>query len=271
MEAARQCSRCQRGWCPLCVKQLHAAGKLLEVCARCNAPLVAPSMSLPAPPMEPLALAARVLSSDGLITAAAIALPGAVSGWFGFGIGTLFNLAYWGTLIGYYFQIIAHIGDDGDGLPGASDALSDLPSVMLMTLRGALCVVVGTAPYLVWLASGGRADSAVGLLALLAGMTYLPALLVTVTLTDSTAGALYPVAWVRIVARAPRSYVHLVLLFVVTVLAAALALYVVSWLVGGIPLFGSWLRCALCALLLFAQAAVVGGFLRRHATDFGVG
>jgi hypothetical protein len=100
-------------------------------------------------------------------------------------------------------------------------------------------------------------------------MTYLPAVLVTVVLTGSTLGALYPVAWVRIVARAPRSYAFLLLFFAGAVVAAALLFAAANRLFGALPLVGDWLTYTLLLVLAFAQASLVGGFLHRHADELG--
>jgi hypothetical protein len=265
--ATYQCSRCQRAYCALCIKQLNAGGRLLEVCARCNAPLIAPSATAGRAPLEPRALVGRVLAGEGLLTAAAIALPGALT-WVP-GFGTLFKLMFWGSLVGYYFQIIVHVGDDKPGLPGAADALDDVPALVSMTVRGCLCAAVGAIPYYVWLYGGGSGAAGTALGLLVVGMTYMPAVLIAVVLTGSTLGALYPIAWLKIAARAPRSYLLLVLLFVGTLLALSLILTAAGMVAGWIPLVGAFITNGLLCLILFAQAALVGGFLRRHAEDFG--
>ncbi len=266
--AARQCTRCQRLWCALCVKQLNVGGKLLEVCAKCGGRLQEPTV-LPAPPdFDAAQLLARPFSVDGLVTAAAIALPGALG--FIPGFGGLLQLIYYAAVVAYYFQIIGFVGDGGEGLPGPSDA-GDTPLALFFTaLRGELCIVVGTAPYLVWHFVGhdlGGAPVALGLL--VAGMTYLPAVLIAVVLTGSTLGALYPVAWVQIIARAPRSYALLVGIFTLSIVAFFGITFLAAAAAGFIPVIGTWLVGTVANLLLFAQAALVGGFLRRHAQDFG--
>jgi hypothetical protein len=263
--ATRQCSRCRRGLCPLCVKELTIKGRVLEVCPRCRAPLVDPTW-VPAPPLDPRQLLGRAFTGEALLSAAAIALCGALS--FIPGFGSLFKLAFWGSAIGTYFQIIAWVGGGKPGFPGASDAFDDIPALLRMTLRGAVCAAVAAVPYLLWRLEGGqRPLAAVALF--VAGMTYLPAVLVTVVLTGSTLGALYPVAWVRIVARAPRSYAWLLLLFAGAVVAAALLFAAANRLFGALPLVGDWLTYTLLVLLAFAQASLVGGFLHRHADELG--
>ena len=267
--AARQCTRCRRPWCPLCVKQLTVRGKLLELCVRCNAPLAEPSAdAAPAPPPDYAELMRRPFSVDGLITAAAIALPVALG--FVPGFGDLLKLAGYAALVAYYFQIVAFVGDGGEGLPGPSD-IGDTPIQMLKTVaKGWLCILVGTAPYLAWHLLGHDAGGApVALALLVAGMTYLPAVLIAVVLTGSTLGAVYPVAWAQIIARAPASYARLVGIFAISIVVLAAATLVATLAAGFIPLAGSWIVGIIENLLLFAQAALVGGFLRRHAHDFG--
>jgi len=266
--ATRQCTRCRRLWCPLCVKQLNVRGKLLELCTRCSAPLGEPAAAGPPAPPDYAQLVRRPFTVDGLITATAIALFIAL-GWVP-GFGDLLKLAGYAALVAYYFQIIAFVGDGGDGLPGPADA-GDTPVAMLKTvLRGWLCIIVGTAPYLVWhLAGHDAGGKPVALALLVAGMTYLPAVLIAVVLTGSTLGALYPIAWAQIIARAPASYARLVGIFALSIVAFAGVTLVASLAAGFIPLVGSWIVGVIENLLLFAQAALVGGFLRRHAHDFG--
>lgn len=267
--ATRQCTRCRRAWCPLCIKQLPAGGRLLELCARCAAPLGAPTENPPPPRLDAADLFARVFGVDGVLTAAAIALPGALTGIPGF--GALFAVAYYAALVGYYFQVIAWVGEDRAGLPGPSDAVESPGHLVMTSLRGWICVTVGTAPFLVWhYALAGR-RAAAGLALLVAGVLYMPAVLIAVVLTGSTLGALYPVAWIAIMRRAPASYARLVALFTLS-LGAYFFFTMLSALVAGwIPILGTWFVGTVANLLLFVQAVVVGAFLRRHAGEFGFG
>jgi hypothetical protein len=275
--ATRQCTRCQRLWCPLCVKQHNVAGMLLEVCVKCGGRLQEPTVEPNLPDFDVGDLVRRSLTVDGLITAAALASPILVGSIFdavpGLGsFASLMSLVYYGTLVGYYFQIVAHIGDGHDGLPGPSDLLGDVGSLLAMSLRGWICALVGTAPYLVWMFvlrdGSGPPDPRTMALTLLLGLAYLPAALVAVVLTSSTLGALYPVAWVQIIARAPRSYLKLVGLFALAGVAfVALRLLALAFV--WMPFVGAYLVAAISTLLWMTQAALVGGFLRRHAHDFG--
>lgn len=273
--AARQCSRCQRAWCVDCVKQLAVAGQLLELCAKCNAPLVAPSTVVPPPAHDAAELARRALTVEGFATAAGLASPLILTGFVSWipGMGwftLLMALIYYGGLVGYYFQIIDHVGQGRDGLPGPSDLRDELGGLLLMSLRGGLCVFVAAVPYL---AAWARTESPLGLPATLLlvaiGLVYLPAAIVSVVLTDSTLGALYPVAWWHVISRAPSSYARLVALFWATLAAFALYGVLVAPLLQRVPIAGAFLSASVANLLWFTQACLVGGFLRRHASDFG--
>ena len=271
--AARQCGRCQRQWCNLCVKQLNAAGKLLEVCVKCNAPLQLPHAA-PPPSFDLAELLRRPFGSDGLITAVALASPVLLGSLLTFvpGVPGLCLLAYYGSVIGYYFQIIAHIGDGKPGLPGPSDLGDDVASLLKMCARGWLCVLVGSSPYFIWLYLLRTPDTPIALstvmLVALLGLSYLPAVIVSVVVTDSTLAALYPVIWIKVIARAPRSYLTLVGLFLLALLAFVV-MRLVTLALASVLIVGPFLVAALSNLLVFVQAAVVGGFLRRHAEDFG--
>ncbi len=273
--AARQCSRCQRAWCAVCVKQLTVKGQLYEVCAKCNAPLVAPSTIVARPDHDAAALARRAFTVEGVITAAGLASPLILSGFVAWIPGMswftlLMNVVYYGSLVGYYFQIIAHVGDGRDGLPGPSDLLDDVWSLATMSLRGGLCVFVAALPYLVaWTQLTNPPSPLVTLMLIALGLVYLPAALVSVVLTQSTLGALYPVAWLQVITRAPASYLRLVALFWATLVAFALFGRTLAPLLQSVPVAGGCLRACAANLLWFAQACLVGGFLRRHAGDFG--
>jgi hypothetical protein len=91
----------------------------------------------------------------------------------------------------------------------------------------------------------------------------------TVTITNSTVGAVWPVAWARIIARAPASYALLVALFVGSIVAWWLGSWAAAATLGRVPLLGGLLVVTVDNLLAFAQAALVGGFLRRNAAALG--
>jgi hypothetical protein len=269
--ASLQCTSCQRAYCGLCVKQLTIGERVLEVCGLCKAPL-GPVVQRFRPSPSLANLLSRPLSMEGLVTAVAIGWLAAAFGWMP-GIGGFVRLACGAALIAYYFQIIAHIGDGKAGLPGPSDALHDMSEMWRQTIRGWICMFAALLPFLVWnniLHDGDQIFSPPIAFALIAlGLLYLPAAIVCVVLTQSTFGALYPVAWLQVMKRAPASYARLVGLFLLSLALLWLLSSVGELAIGWIPLVGHLAVRVLVNLALFAQAALVGGFLLRHAEDFG--
>lgn len=276
-DATWQCGQCQRAWCNGCVKQLTIAGKILEVCAKCNGRLREPYQQEAARGFSVGELLARPFTGEGLITAAAMSSPIFIASLFAWlpGMGKfvlIMQLIYYGALVGYYFQIIGHVGDDKPGLPGPSDVFDDMAALRRMALRGWICVLVGLLPFLAWFywLRDTDAPPAAGtmLFTLALGLSYLPAAIVSVVVTGSTLGALYPVAWVKIIGRAPKSYLQLVGMFVAAMIAFGL-FHLLASVVAYIPVVGVYVLTIGSTLLWMAQAALVGGFLRRHAEDFG--
>lgn len=272
-QATLQCTSCQRAWCGVCRKQLTVGEKVLDVCARCNAPLGPVVQRFrPSPSLQDLL--SRPLSVEGLITAIAIGWLAAAFGWMP-GIGAFVNLACYAALIAYYFQIITHIGDGKPGLPGPTDVLQTQGEIWKQTIRGWMCVFAATLPFIVWnniLHDGDQIRSPfIAFLLLALGLTYLPAAIVCVAMMDSTYGALYPVAWIQVIKRAPASYAKMWGLFVLSLLALWLLSTVGEMALGWVPLVGHLAVRTAVNLALFAQASLVGGFLLRHAEDFGYG
>lgn len=269
----RQCSRCRRAWCPACVRTSTASGKPIEYCTKCKGTLHAPSVSVAHPALDLADLIARPFSVEGLLTAAAIAF-GAWLSWMP-GLGRLFAVAATAALVGYYFQIIDHVGSDKPGLPGPSDDVEGPLKWLAKCGRGLLCVLVGAAPALIWFygyrdpAAPPTTNALITIGLTVVGMSYMPAALLTVVLTGSTLGVLYPVAWVKIIARAPASYLKLVLLFMLSAVAYLLTMMFSTVFSLLIPFVGSLLVGTVTNLMLFVQACLVGGFLRRHADLFG--
>ena len=80
--------------------------------------------------------------------------------------------------------------------------------------------------------------------------------------------ALHPVAWIKIVGHAPRSYAQLVGLFLLAVIAFGVASLSTAAL-GYIAIVGDFVVTAMATLMWMAQASLVGGFLRGHAHELG--
>src|SRR5439155_22577121 len=112
-----------------------------EACARCNGLLRESSKTVKTGARALQDLLARPFTVDGLVTAAGLAAAAYVAHLLQYipglsAIGTLINLIYLAGLIAYYFQIIDHVGQDRDGLPGPSDGMDDIPHHIAIVPRG---------------------------------------------------------------------------------------------------------------------------------------
>jgi hypothetical protein len=275
--ATRECTRCQAWHCSACVRTVAVHGSSLEACAHCDGLLKsAPELVQPAQEELP-ELLRRCLTADSLLMALALAVPAWIARLPFLGIiAALLNLVYWSAVLGYYFRVIDHIGRGRPGLPGPADTATDDYGAMVATvLRGFLCALVAGVPAFLWLALGGHEPGdlvsrpLVLLGLLLCGLCYLPAAILAVVLTDRTVAAAWPPAWVAIATRAPTSYARLVALFFASTVVWWLANLVAAFFLGRIPLFGGLLCTATSNLVLFAQATLVGGFVRRNAEVLG--
>jgi hypothetical protein len=211
----------------------------------------------------------RPLSIDGFLTAMGCALPAAIP---------MLPFRNWissAAVAAYYFVIVDHIGRSRDGFPGASDATDDLDALKSAIFRGLCCWVAAMIPLLLYLfAFGGTllellASPGTGLLLLLLPLLYLPAVILAVVITQSWFAAFWPIAWVQIVSRAPARYAILVALYVGFGIAWWITTLVMANALGGIPFIGPLLIGTAANLLLFMQACVIGGFLRRNAEVLG--
>src|SRR5260370_30735724 len=82
LPANQQCTRCQRGWCDACVGRVTVAGKTIESCPRCAAPVREPTPGVAAGLEESWgATLLRPFSLEALLTAAAIAVPTWLAGF----------------------------------------------------------------------------------------------------------------------------------------------------------------------------------------------
>ncbi|HZS36689.1 MAG TPA: hypothetical protein VFF06_07685 [Polyangia bacterium] len=255
------------------MRRVTVGDRTIESCARCAAKVREPTPGAAVPAGERWgATLLRPFSVEALLTALAIAVPAWLS-WIP-GIGRALALLTFAATVSYYFQIIDHVGRGRPGMPEPSGGVESWSDVVSLTWRGVLCIFVGFAPFLYWYwfdarLSPGAPNPLTGLSLLLAGQTYMPAAILCVVLTDSNVGAVWPPAWIQIVARAPLSYLALVGLYLASIIAG---FYLrLLFVLGGmaIPVVGSLLVGAAGNVLLFMQAAVVGGFLRRNAEHFG--
>jgi hypothetical protein len=208
----------------------------------------------------------RVASVEGITTATAFAIAFAVSRWL-----PIFAVFYAAAVVGYYFFIIHHVGDGGDGLPGPSDAVDSWTENIGLVLRGVAIVVIGGLPVYLWFVVMHEIPGARVAIALAAiGQLYVPAAILAVAITNQTFAAVWPLTWFAVIRRAPRAYGRFALRWLATV-AVGLAIGAVTapfidstYALGGLVASFVW------NLFAFAQAVLVGLFLRENRDAFGM-
>lgn len=208
----------------------------------------------------------RATSMEGLVTAVAF---GAIFAALGFA-GAVW-LVVVAAIVGYYFAIVAHVGDGKAGLPGPSDATDDWLEIAGMATRGILCVLVSLVPWLVWLRLHAETSVATSAALILAGQLYMPAVVLSIALSNNGLAVVWPIAWGQVIARAPLAYVRFLGLWLVSVAAGGIVYVVTDTLFGDVFLVSAFARCAAWCLFAFAQAALVGGYIRSHAAELGWG
>jgi hypothetical protein len=202
----------------------------------------------------------RIASLEGVVTAAAIAVF--------YGLAYFFQpiaIVYLSALVGYYFTIVHHVGAGHEGFPGPSEIVED--DLFAKAVRGFVCVVFAIAPWLAWIAVKRvlpPLETAIPLLLL--GQLYMPALLLSVAFSNSLLG-IWPVAWIRVIGRAPAAYARFLGLWMVTVIVGVgIGLLTDPLLDSGL---GMYLAAVVWALYWFVQAGLIGQFLRANAAVYG--
>jgi hypothetical protein len=273
-EAVWDCSRCERLHCQACVRRVGTGPRWLSACAHCDG-VLRPLQVERVPAAQELMrdLLARPLSPPALATALTVAIFGALSDipW------PVLDLAMAAValiaLAGTWFNAVDHIARGRPGFPAPVEA--DGWSPRTQATRGLLCVLVVATPFGLWLAANRGAEGLGDLLAArpLTGaligagsLTWLTAAVLAVLASISGLAAFWPPALVAVVARAPRLYL---LLLAQIVLTSAVALVAVP-LAGHTPYLSRFLASGVASLVLFAQAALVGGFVRRHRELYSV-
>jgi hypothetical protein len=279
----RICPGCNSHWCDSCPRRLQGR----EVCPDCGRQLqsyvVVRSLT------DSIADAVgRVLSIEAVITAAMIAVPNALVG-FGWIWGTLYSA----LLVSYYFMVIGHVGDGRGGLPGPADSTFDIHETIRFAWRGMIVNFVGFLPLIIWLIHGAFSDPApfhgefaldpddgsvvshgperalatvLGLLAI--GQLYMPAVILAVTVTNSTWAALYPVAWFQIMSRAPGRYFRFAIVWIGSV-GVGVGVWVVTSLLLPPTLVGNYGEGFFWCMFSIVQAALIGNYLRENGSAFG--
>ncbi len=273
LEGPWECARCQKRHCDACVRKIKAGDAELEGCAHCDGTLQRTVRTVARPADDLADLLARPFSMDGLLAAAVLA----TLGWLGFvpAFGRIFRIFYAAAVPAFFVAIIDHVGEGKRGLPSTTEGLDDLGSVRTHSLRGVLFMLLFLAPALVW--SALSQDSLEDVLSspkrllvlVLVPMVYLPAAILAVVLSNSTVAAVWPIAWVQIIARVPASYLRVTLLFAVAAFGGWLVHVLGDALFGWIPFVGSFVSLLSENVLLMVPAVLLGGFLRRNATELG--
>lgn len=98
-------------------------------------------------------------------------------------------------------------------------------------------------------------------------LLYLPAAILSIVITQSIGGAIWPVAWVRIMARLGTNYFKLVGIFILSTALWWIGGLLIGKIVSPVPLIGGLVAGTARTLLIFLQATFLGGFLRKHADD----
>lgn len=245
-------------------------GSTLEACAHCDGLLRVRVIAVQSARKTLLGAVARVLSSEGVLTAAALSIVGALLSKI-FVVGILF---YSGIVVAYYFAIVDHIGRGRPALPWPGDNVDDWWTVLGFVARGLVCWMVAMLPIVIWAAlargsfagnlfpSGERPFAHTALIGI--SLIYLPAAILSAALSNSTVAAAWPPSWFRVARALGAPYWGLVALFFVTAVVLILVGNLTD-LVGRIPLVGSAAVLFIWNLIYFANACLVGAFVSRYA------
>ncbi len=203
----------------------------------------------------------RLSSLEGLSTIGAMGLFYALLSF-----SRLAIVLYLSTLVIYYFAIVRHVGEGKDGMPGPSD--DELGRTISFAFRGVFCAAIAFAPVLAYVGLSDKGDPATLIALILLGQTYLPAAVIAIALSDSTLAALWPVAWIKVISRAPSSYLRFLALWLGS-FAAGIGLHVVTIEILDYNVIGFFAQAALWTGFWFAQAVLVGHYLRENRSAYG--
>ncbi|MCW5806884.1 MAG: hypothetical protein KIT31_31285 [Deltaproteobacteria bacterium] len=251
-----RCTSCEKRLCDACVRPVaHRVA-----CAECGHEARA------AAPIHDRGVLAdvldRVVSVEGITTSTAFAICYAMSYYL-----FVFDLIYVGTLVAYYFTVVHHVGGNHAGLPAPSDATVDWMDHIGSAVRGLACCAVAALPLIVYASVTKRLPSThTTVFLLVLGQLVVPAAVLAVAFGNSTLDAVWPGAWIAVIARAPSAYVQFLGLWFIAV-AIGIVVTIVLAPLGG-PL-GMFITASVMNLYWFGHAVTVGDFIRRNAAAFG--
>jgi hypothetical protein len=260
--------------CDACVRRVGTGPRTLAACAHCDGVLRPLQIeTVPRAPEQLRDLLSRPLSAPALTVALVVATFGALSDMplpvMDLAMGLVALIALGGT----WFNAVDHVARGRPGFPAPVEV--EGWATRTLAARGLLCLLVVTTPFGFWLAVNRGAEGVMELMdsrplaaCLLGGvaLAWLTAALLAVLASISGLAAFWPPALVVVVARAPGLYLTLLAQIVVTSAVALLAAH----LTGAIPYLSRFLASGLVSLILFAQAALVGGFVFRHREIYTV-
>lgn len=272
-DARWECLRCRALHCDGCVRRIGTPPREVRACSHCDGMLRAFEVQVVPPAGTRIReLLARPFSATGLATIAVIAVVGGASDVPIPLLDVTVTGGYLTLLAGSYFNLVDHVASGHRGFPAPVETTGWPPGTL--ALRGLLLLLVAFAPFGLWLALDRGAENVKELFArnpatavalLLLVQIWLTAALLAVLNTASGLAAFWPPALVAVVARAPGLFSRLVLLVVASGLACWGARRVVGTIVGALPFLSGFSLAAVTAIVLLAQGALVGGFVREHS------
>lgn len=256
----RRCTGCAKVWCDACARSVGVSAHV--ICPECGHALHGYAPQVPAGDAL-MGAVRRAISTEGIATAGAMAVLYALG-------SSLYAivLIYLATLVSYYFMITHHVGAGLPGLPGPSDTVDHWGDIVPRAIGGVLTAALGLLPIILWsVLVVEPTDPRISIGLLLVGQIYMPAVILAIAVTNSPWAALSPIAWVRVIARAPGPYVRFVGLWVFSVGIGLAWLRIVVELGDSIPAL--FVAAFVWNLFWFAQAALVGTYIRQNAEAFG--
>jgi hypothetical protein len=276
IDATRECSRCGVLHCEGCVRKVGTDRQAIAACAHCDGVLTPLAVRV-VPPVreEARALLRRPFTPTGLVTAGSIGVVMGMSDLpvplVDLAIGVVGLIA----LAASFFNVLEHVARGKPGFPAPAEVDGLTPATLAS--RGLLCLMVLAAPFAIWLARTRGAESVselaaarpfVAILLGLLALGWLTAALVAMLLAGSGLAAFWPPALVRAVALDPASFARLYGLVAASSAAMVLLRLTFAFVAGAVPFVSTALVAAVTALAVFAQAALVGGFIHRHRESY---